>query len=581
MSLTFALAFICGLTARPAKTQTIVHADWIDGSGNWAGNTNWSCAPRITLCIPNNNVANSFRVGIDSPGKTVTLDNTSSPATVDTLDLQAGALSVGRGGSLTVIGDLSNGSSAKVDIANGGAVGVGSVNNSGSITLADASSGAGNKLTVSGSFTNNAGGELSLNAVGDMVTTSRLTNNGKIFVAAGAKLDAGRLTNVDFEGNLSGGDYVIEGTLSFNSNPFWLIASGTSLTLKGPQALIMAGRFHGVHIGDNQGTLILDHYSYTDNGPASQIINSGEVQLSDSSLTIGRQSDLGGFLNNFSLSPSRAQIDIEGGSTLTVHGDIGTSGQILMGVTQGANTFTVDTNINIDAEGSLKVEGQHDQVFAGGFNNAGDFSLGKNASLTVTGDGYGGIYKQTSGTTDVDGTLITPAMRINGGLLSGTGVIKGAVSVDTNGTLSPGDAPGTIHIGGALDFSGTLEEAIDSSSNFDVTDIAGELTLGSDSVLAIMLGTGFNPPPGTAFTIMNFGSLASGSRFGSIENQFFNDDTEEWNIAYNPTDIVLTVESSTSAPTPEPESMLLVCTGALGISLLRRQSKIRHVRRRI
>ncbi|MGH9360078.1 MAG: PEP-CTERM sorting domain-containing protein [Terriglobia bacterium] len=204
---------------------------------------------------------------------------------------------------------------------------------------------------------------------------------------------------------------------------------------------------------------------------------------------------------------------------------------------------------------------------SGPFTNSGyveiDSQASGGSSLAV-----GGAYTQTGPTTDVDGTLISPNTDVNGtlispnvniegGTLSGTGTVQGAVTIASGATLSPGDAPGTLSVLGSLDLAGTLDESIDSGSSFDVTDISGQLTLGPGSVLDVLLYPGYEPSLGTSFVIMDFGSLAPGSQFGSISDRLFGA-SEEWKLTYNSTDIVLTLST-----TPEPASFLLFGTGLL------------------
>lgn len=176
-------------------------------------------------------------------------------------------------------------------------------------------------------------------------------------------------------------------------------------------------------------------------------------------------------------------------------------------------------------------------------------------------------YTQSAGQTDVNGTLLSPIVSINGGRLIGTGVIAGGTpvapaltTVTVAGTLSPGDAgPGTLTVLGSLDLTGTLDEGI-SFSSFGVTDIVGGLTLGPNSVLDILMPPGFAVPVGTVLDIMNFASLSG--NFGSISGLKFNS-SEFWTVAYDTNDITLT------ASTPKVPSIVLLGTGLL--VLLRRR----------
>ena len=280
---------------------------------------------------------------------------------------------------------------------------------------------------------------------------------------------------------------------------------------------------------------------------------------------IGDGSTHGGSLT---LDGSNAFIEVggaSGNSALTGLANIASNGTL-----QLLDGAAVNVTGNLVNAGSVQVNGTlHTTAYA---QSSGNTSVGgtlaaqdyiqNGGNTTILGTGTlaaTNSYTQGSGTTDVNGTLMSPTVNINGGTLSGTGKVQGAVTLASGATLSPGD-PGTFDITGSLDLAGTLNETIDSGSSFDVTDVTGQLELGSSSVLDIMLSSGFNPAAGTSFAIMDFGSLAPGSMFGSILNQTFNGGAEQWNIAYNATNIVLTAASTI---TPEPASFLLLGTGLL------------------
>ncbi|MGH9375324.1 MAG: PEP-CTERM sorting domain-containing protein [Terriglobia bacterium] len=202
-------------------------------------------------------------------------------------------------------------------------------------------------------------------------------------------------------------------------------------------------------------------------------------------------------------------------------------------------------------EGNFTVEngGNADFTTAGNLSNSGTVDVAASTTLT-TGTGGARNYTQSGGMTTVNGTLKSSAVAINGGLLNGTGTVAGAVSIGSGGTIEAGDAPGTININGSLAIGGTLNEVI-TSSGFDalnITGTPGSLTLGSGSTLDILLASGYDPAAGTSFTIANFTGGLTGT-FGSIANDTFNSGTEEWNVAYNSGDIVLTAGKVSTPPT--------------------------------
>jgi autotransporter-associated beta strand protein len=110
-------------------------------------------------------------------------------------------------------------------------------------------------------------------------------------------------------------------------------------------------------------------------------------------------------------------------------------------------------------------------AFAGTIADGGSYG-GTGGSLVIAGgvekltgaNTYTGSTTVSGGVLQVDGSLASPTVTVtSGGTLAGTGTLAGVVTIASGGTLSPGDAPGTITL--------------------------GSLTLNSGSILAYQLGT--------------------------------------------------------------------------------------------
>ncbi|KZK79540.1 Extracellular serine protease precursor [Pseudovibrio sp. Ad13] len=127
---------------------------------------------------------------------------------------------------------------------------------------------------------------------------------------------------------------------------------------------------------------------------------------------------------------------------------------------------------------------------------AGSGALTKTSSGTVTLTGtntYTGNTTVSAGTLVVDGLI--GDVTINGGTLGGSGTITGSVTV-TNGAIAAGNSPGTLTIGGDLNFTSgsALDFELGSPSgtagvDSDLIAVGGDLTL--DDTLNVSDAGGF------------------------------------------------------------------------------------------
>jgi hypothetical protein len=115
---------------------------------------------------------------------------------------------------------------------------------------------------------------------------------------------------------------------------------------------------------------------------------------------------------------------------------------------------------------------------------------------------------------------------------------------------------------------------IASDSDFGSIFSDGPATL--DGTLDILLGGDFIPAVGESFTILSFNPGTLSGTFASIENEFFNNGTEQWAVIYDNTDgdLLLTAEAVPPPSVPEPSTMFLGGSSLLAMAYwisLRRQ----------
>ncbi len=163
-----------------------------------------------------------------------------------------------------------------------------------------------------------------------------------------------------------------------------------------------------------------------------------------------------------------------------------------------------------------------------GLANYSAIPLDINAGRTVTLNGAG---LDNQGTLVVNGNLVGggPLLNDTTGTLSGTGTIQGNLA--NQGTLSPGNSPGTLTVAGnyAQTASGTLVEQIASASSFSKLVVTGAASL--NGALNIELLGGYIPSYGQGFSgILTAAGGVSGT-FTTIINQYITP-TLYWNVLY-------------------------------------------------
>ncbi len=134
----------------------------------------------------------------------------------------------------------------------------------------------------------------------------------------------------------------------------------------------------------------------------------------------------------------------------------------------------------------------------GDVSNAGSVAILGTAVST-------GTYSQSAGSTKVNGTLTTPTLNLYGGILLGTGTITGDVN-NIGGTVTPGDAPGTLSINGnyTQDSGGTLDITVVSDTLFSTLAVSGAASVGG--VLNLDPQGSYNLVDGTSFQVITFAS---------------------------------------------------------------------------
>jgi len=494
----------------------LVTAKWNTASGNWTTATEWSCTPGPSTCVPNNGGGNTYAAVLNSSGNTLTL---STDEKVNTLALTAGTLDIALGGRLV----LTNQPNGITDIPNGAGLSIEGSSNG----LADLTSVEGTLMLDNGIRTDvtPSGGTLTVSSTGSLTVSGSSTVLG----VTGGISNSGTVTAQ------GGGAITTSGNYAQTSGST-TISSGSTLTAT-------TAYTQSAGVTDVNGTLTT--FDYTQNGGSTTVagtltathnytLNNGTAVIA----TGGVLHASNGYLQN-------------GGST-TVNGTLNNTTGI-NGVVMAGGTMQVNNALNTD---------NYRQT-------SGVTTIAHGGTLTATT-----AYSQSSGTTDVDGTLISPTVTLNGGTLTGTGTVQGSVS-NIGGMVEGGDDPldGTLTVTGnyTQGMSGMLMADINGgtagnpTTGWDVLDIGGSASLGG--MLDISLNNSFLPTNGEMFQILDATGGLGGTTFASLTGSTSFGSGGSWDVLYG-ADTVTLEAAYTKSATPEPASLLLFGTGLLGLAWL-------------
>ena len=198
-------------------------------------------------------------------------------------------------------------------------------------------------------------------------------------------------------------------------------------------------------------------------------------------------------------------------------------------------------------------------------------------TLTISGTNtYTGATTVEAGKLILNGS-ITSAVSVNSGTLSGSGTAR-AITVNSGGTLSPGDGVGILNAIGNLTLSLGATYLVDLNgtavgTQYDQTNVSGAVGLGNAT---LSLGLGFTPVTGDVFTIINNDGTdqVTGTFNGLAEGATLTAGGLAFTISYqngDGNDVVLT------SVVPEPATWVFLSAGAglIALNLRRRRARLR------
>lgn len=223
-------------------------------------------------------------------------------------------------------------------------------------------------------------------------------------------------------------------------------------------------------------------------------------------------------------------------------------------------------------DGSAAIDARFSgRLTAGGtFNKTGAGTL----EISSTTSDYTAATNVVEGTLIVSGNISTSVLTTvqNGATLGGPGTV-GALTIDSGGTLAPGNSPGVLSVNGAFDLAGTLSMELNGTSagsQHDQVNVTGSVTL--NGLLSATVN--YVPAPNDLlFILLNDGEDAiSGTFTGLAQGDTVTLDGYDWQISYTADSVGGTFLGGNDVAmmaVPEPGAALL---GSLGLlALLRRR----------
>jgi hypothetical protein len=583
-----------------ARADTPVSWANTSASGNWSVAADWT--PAVS---PNG----AYAVTLPTGSETVTLDV--SP-TIDSLVLANGTtLQTNAGISLTT-SSLNN--SGQVNFTSGGILTVnGATTNSGplvaengttvSITGNVANSnnfwttvhgGANNTVNVSGTFTNNSGGNLSLYGSGDVVNVNALNNQAFVLVNGGATLNitGGGLGVTDVP---SGSEYDVYGNFNVINGVVTTSALAHLASVEGNLELLSGQTYHfgaltnsGQMVAENGTTVSVagnvtngNNFWTTVHGGANNTVSVSGTFTNNSGGNLSLYGS--GDVVNVNALNNQAFVLINSGAALNITGGG-------LGVTDvtSSSEYDLDGNFNIvngavttsalahlaSVEGNLGLLSGQIYHF-GPLTNSGQIAAENGTTVSITGNVTNSnnfwttVHGGASNTVSVSGAFTNSS----GGNLSlfGSGDIvkvnalnnQGNVTVDPGAFLGVGSGSFSASSGYQQLANGTFDEIIGGAGTFGTANISGPMALGG--TLDVTLANGFTPTLGESFTFLD-GTPAelSGAYAGVVGQPFAGG---QWLVGYNDAAGTVTL----TAAVPEPTSIAMLCVAGFGLLRRRRQ----------
>ena len=198
--------------------------------------------------------------------------------------------------------------------------------------------------------------------------------------------------------------------------------------------------------------------------------------------------------------------------------------------------------------------------------NQGALQVQAGGELDARGTAAGIRQTSAAAITTVDGLLRASTLRLDAGVLKGSGTVQADV-VNLGATLAPGNSPGTLSILGSLTLGAGSHLRVDvaglmQGSQYDWLKVSGDVLLDGD--VALDFGS-YTPQIGEHYSFLT-------SDTGQITGQFDAVYASGYvlTLDYSPQGITATVGAIAAVPEPASYGLMMLGLGLLG-ALARRQ----------
>jgi hypothetical protein len=510
------------------STLTITGNVTNSGAGANGIYTSFNGTGHNTLNI-NGNLTNSGMVGIESTGDTATIGGNVS---------NSGSFQVTGGSMATIKGNLTT-NTGTVDLENASTLQInGNADNSGTLSTSANGGTGSNTVTVDGSLTNEAGGQITLKGSGDLLQVNGVggltnLNLGTVNVTNGGAIDSMVVTNGGTI-NIDGMSKVVVGTGAAPGLGYIQLANGTLgeiINMSGYGVINVTGAAN-LELGSTLNILLQAGYNPT-NGTLIQFLNftpgeltgtfgtilndtfnggtqywllvagSGFLELEAEPVMSGGTDFWNGGTGNWSNNPQWSlgnyptptedaviYSDIENdlvtldlGSTtvksLTLGGsDLTYSSTLTDGGT--TQTLTITNGLTIGASGILSLTGGSTITAGADSSNAGSVDLENGSKLGITGNFTNSGNFQTGGTggnkVNISGMLTNTGTF----LLNGPGDLASIGNGVTNSGIVDVEDGSTLVINGDVTNSGQMGTMFYGRGGGNTLTITGNLTTSND-----------------------------------------------------------------------------------------------------